>query len=52
MAAIQSDVRGKESELLSSENKAFAGKKPVELIESTEGLVRVVTYPDACRAVF
>jgi uncharacterized protein (DUF2384 family) len=36
---------------LSSENKAFAGKKPVELIESTEGLVRVVTYLDASRAV-
>ena len=36
---------------LASENKAFAGKKPVELIESTEGLVRVVNYLDACRAV-
>jgi uncharacterized protein (DUF2384 family) len=36
---------------LSSENKAFAGKKPAELIESTEGLVRVVTYLDASRAV-
>ena len=36
---------------LASENKAFAGQKPVELIESTEGLVRVVTYLDACRAV-
>jgi uncharacterized protein (DUF2384 family) len=36
---------------LASENKAFAGKKPAELIESTEGLVRVVTYLDACRAV-
>lgn len=36
---------------LASENKAFAGKKPLELIESTEGLVRVVTYLDACRAV-
>lgn len=36
---------------LTSENKAFAGKKPAELIESTEGLVRVVTYLDACRAV-
>lgn len=36
---------------LASENRAFAGKKPVELIESTEGLVRVVTYLDACRAV-
>jgi uncharacterized protein (DUF2384 family) len=36
---------------LASENIAFAGKKPIELIESTEGLVRVVTYLDACRAV-
>src|SRR5450631_1181053 len=36
---------------LASENKAFAGKKPLELIESTEGLVRVVTYLDASRAV-
>jgi uncharacterized protein (DUF2384 family) len=36
---------------LASENKAFAGKKPAELIESTEGLVRVVNYLDACRAV-
>lgn len=36
---------------LASENKAFAGRKPVDLIESTEGLVRVVTYLDACRAV-
>jgi len=36
---------------LASENVALAGKKPVELIESTEGLVRVVTYLDACRAV-
>src|SRR6266702_1688835 len=36
---------------LASENRALAGKKPVDLIESTEGLVRVVTYLDACRAV-
>ena len=36
---------------LASENSALAGKKPAELIESTEGLVRVVTYLDACRAV-
>jgi len=36
---------------LASENKAFAGKKPADLIESTEGLVRVVTYLDASRAV-
>ncbi|HIJ94886.1 MAG TPA: DUF2384 domain-containing protein [Desulfuromonadales bacterium] len=36
---------------LASENKAFAGKKPSDLIESTEGLVRVVNYLDACRAV-
>lgn len=36
---------------LLSENSALSGKKPAELIESTEGLVRVVTYLDACRAV-
>jgi putative toxin-antitoxin system antitoxin component (TIGR02293 family) len=36
---------------LASENKAFAGKKPIELIDSPEGLVRVVTDLDACRAV-
>ena len=34
-----------------SRNKAFADRKPVEVIESTEGLVRVVTYLDAYRAV-
>ena len=36
---------------LASENKALAGKKPAELIESTQGIVRVVTYLDSCRAV-
>jgi uncharacterized protein (DUF2384 family) len=36
---------------LGSENKALAGKKPAELIETTEGLVRVVTYLDACRGI-
>jgi uncharacterized protein (DUF2384 family) len=36
---------------LASANRAFAGKKPLEMIESTEGLVRVVTYLDASRAV-
>jgi uncharacterized protein (DUF2384 family) len=36
---------------LASENRAFAGRKPAELIESTEGLVRVVSYLDACRAI-
>ena len=36
---------------LTSENKAFADKKPLDMIESTEGLVRVVTYLDACRAI-
>jgi Protein of unknown function (DUF2384) len=34
---------------LQNENLALAGK-PVELIESTEGLVRVVQYLDASRA--
>lgn len=36
---------------LQSDNLALAGKKPVELIESTEGLVHVVTYLDASRAI-
>jgi len=36
---------------LKSENKAFAGRRPIDLIESTEGLVRVVNYLDASRAV-
>lgn len=36
---------------LNSENKALFGRKPVELIETTEGLVHVVTYLDASRGV-
>lgn len=36
---------------LASENKALGGKKPADLIDTTEGIVRVVTYLDACRAV-
>lgn len=36
---------------LKSENSAFAGRKPADLIETTEGLVRVVSYLDASRAV-
>ena len=36
---------------LNSENKAFAGKRPIDLIESTEGLVRVVAYLDASRGI-
>ena len=36
---------------LNGDNMALAGKKPVDLIEATEGIVRVVTYLDACRAV-
>ena len=36
---------------LNSENEAFAGRKPVELIETTEGLVRVVSYLDASRGI-
>jgi uncharacterized protein (DUF2384 family) len=36
---------------LNSENKALFGRKPVELIETTEGLVHVVTYLDANRGV-
>lgn len=34
---------------LKSENLALAGAKPIELIEKTEGFVRVVNYLDACR---
>ncbi len=36
---------------MNSENKALFGRKPVELIETTEGLVHVVTYLDASRGV-
>lgn len=36
---------------LNSENEAFAGRKPVELIETAEGLVRVVSYLDASRGI-
>lgn len=35
---------------LASPNLAFAGQRPRDLIESTEGLVRVVQYLDAHRA--
>lgn len=34
-----------------SENKALAGRKPVELVENVEGLVRVVTYLDSIRGI-
>ena len=34
------------SKWLVSENKAFGGEKPIDLLESTEGLLRVVTYLD------
>lgn len=36
---------------LNSENAALSGRKPAEAIETTEGLVRVVTYLDACRSI-
>jgi len=36
---------------LNGENMALAGKKPADLIDTTEGIVRVVIYLDACRAV-
>lgn len=36
---------------LYSENAALSGRKPAEAIETTEGLVRVVTYLDACRSI-
>ncbi|NTU53709.1 MAG: DUF2384 domain-containing protein [Chlorobiaceae bacterium] len=34
-----------------NENKALAGMKPAELVETAEGLVRVVTYLDAIRGL-
>ena len=36
---------------MQSENRAFAGRKPAELIETAEGLVRVVSYLDASRGI-
>jgi uncharacterized protein (DUF2384 family) len=36
---------------LGSDNQALADRKPIDLIISTEGLVRVVSYLDARRAV-
>jgi uncharacterized protein (DUF2384 family) len=36
---------------LESRNQALADQKPIELITTTEGLVRVVNYLDARRAV-
>lgn len=36
---------------LGSENRAFGDRKPLELIESTEGLVHVCNYLDAHRGI-
>jgi uncharacterized protein (DUF2384 family) len=36
---------------MQSENRAFAGRKPAELVETAEGLVRVVSYLDASRGI-
>ena len=36
---------------LNSENHGLAGCKPIDLIEKTEGLVRVVNYLDAYRSI-
>lgn len=36
---------------LNSDNKGLGGKKPADLLETTEGLVSVVHYLDACRGV-
>ncbi len=36
---------------MNNENKGLAGQKPVNLIESTEGLVHVVNYLDTIRGV-
>ncbi|MEI6640187.1 MAG: DUF2384 domain-containing protein [Chlorobium sp.] len=52
--SLDSIVGGNEAaavKWLKSENKAFSGKQPVELITTAEGLVRVVTYLDAIRGI-
>lgn len=36
---------------LNSPNQGLGGHKPIELIEKTEGLVRVVNYLDAYRSI-
>jgi uncharacterized protein (DUF2384 family) len=36
---------------LVSENGAFAGRTPAEMIETTEGIVRVASYLDSYRAL-
>jgi uncharacterized protein (DUF2384 family) len=36
---------------MNSENKGLAGQKPIDLVETTEGLVSVVHYLDTCRGI-
>ena len=47
VGGVAEDVRS----WMNSENLALAGKKPVELITTTEGLVRVIFYLDARRGL-
>ncbi|RNC68459.1 MAG: DUF2384 domain-containing protein [Desulfuromonadales bacterium] len=47
VGGIAEDVR----RWMNSDNHALADRKPVELISSTEGLVRVVYYLDARRGI-
>ncbi|HEY5974412.1 MAG TPA: antitoxin Xre/MbcA/ParS toxin-binding domain-containing protein [Geobacteraceae bacterium] len=49
--AIVGGIREDARRWLNSQNRALADQKPVDLIISAEGLVRVVTYLDARRAV-
>jgi uncharacterized protein (DUF2384 family) len=48
-------IAGGDNELaarwMQSGNRAFAGRKPLELVETAEGLVRVVSYLDASRGI-
>lgn len=47
VGGVAEDVR----RWMNSENHALAGKKPIDLITTTEGLVRVIYYLDARRGL-
>lgn len=47
VGGVATDVRS----WMTSDNTALAGRKPMELITSTEGLVRVIYYLDARRGL-
>ena len=47
VGGVATDVRS----WMNSDNLALAGRKPIELITSTEGLVRVIYYLDARRGL-